>query len=98
VVSAQNGETPRTSHAHSGGGVALTTEHKVWYDLNGIAMDLSSGQTVGHVRAHAEATSVAMSWVPILVIWVPQWTRSEEACVEFGREVADLLRDTRPVD
>ena len=68
------------------------TEWHVWV---GLIIDLSSGLTIGSVRAGTEATSTMMPALPWFILWVPQWTRDGKVCVEFGREVAELLRDDK---
>jgi hypothetical protein len=95
-VSAEHGEEPRTWQAVSGGGVAILTKQKAWYRLTGVVFDLSGGQMIGSIHAHAEAESLGVFWVPILIVWRPQWIRRGEACQEFGREVADLMREDEP--
>jgi hypothetical protein len=72
-----------------------SNEYTEWHVLNGLVMDLSSGLPIGSVRAGTEATSTLMAFMPWFFVWVPQWTRDGKACMEFGREVAELLRDDK---
>ena len=87
-VTSERGEKPMKNDGHS-------MEHTVWHVLNGLVMDLSSGLPIGSVRARTEATSASVSGLPWFIFWFPQWTRDGKACMEFGREVAELLRDDK---
>ena len=82
------------SEPHGSSGSFESTE---WHVLNGLVMDLASGLPIGSVRAGTETTQRMMSFMggvpPWLIVWLPQWTRDGKACMEFGREVAELLRD-----
>jgi len=94
-VTPERGETPRRWETMGGGGVAIATDHEEWYALSGLVMDLSSGLPIGSVRAQTEAKSGTIFVVPLLIVWMSQWTRDGKVCVEFGREVARLLRDEK---
>jgi len=76
-----------------------SSEYTKWHVWKGLIMDLSSGLPLGSVRAGTEATSmmtVSMGgFPPWFIVWLPQWTRDGKACMEFGREVAELLRDDK---
>ena len=82
------------SEPHGSSGSFESTE---WHVLNGLVMDLASGLPIGSVRAGTETTQRMMSFMggfpPWLIVWLPQWTRDGKACMEFGREVAELLGD-----
>jgi hypothetical protein len=71
-------------------------EYTRWHVWKGLIMDLSSGLTIGSVRAGTEATSTFSPGMPFFLV-LPQWTRDGKACMEFGREVAELLRDDKSV-
>ena len=72
-----------------------SSEYTEWHVWKGLIMDLSSGLTIGSVRAETKATSWTMSGMPWFIFWFPQWTRDGKACMEFGLEVAELLRDDK---
>ena len=84
------------SEPHGSSGSFESTE---WHVLNGLVMDLASGLPIGSVRAGTETTQRMMSFMggfpPWLIVWLPQWTRDGKACMEFGLEVAELLRDDK---
>ena len=69
-------------------------EYTRWHVWIGLVMDLSSGLPIGSVRAGTEATSTFSPGMPFFLV-LPQWTRDGKACLEFGREVAELLRDDK---
>ena len=73
-----------------------SSEYTEWLVWKGLIMDLSSGLPIGSVRAGTETTQRTMSFLggppPWFIVWLPQWTRDGKACMEFGREVAELLR------
>src|SRR5215471_12336136 len=72
-----------------------SSEYTEWHVWKEIIMDLSNGLTIGSVRAGTEAMSWSMSGMPWFIFWFPQWTREGKACMEFGLEVAELLRDDK---
>ena len=75
---------PRSSHG----------EFTKWHVWNALIMDLSSGLPIGSVRTRTEATSTFTPGMPFFFVSL-QWTRDGKACMEFGREVAELLRDDK---
>ena len=86
-VTSERGEKnspPRSSYA-------VFTKRHVW---NALIMDLSSGLPIGSVRTRTEATSTFTPGMPFFFVSL-QWTRDGKACMEFGREVAELLRDDK---
>jgi hypothetical protein len=97
IVSAEQGSMPRTwkSSSGGGGGVLIGTEHTTSYNLTGLALDLSSGEKIGEISAHTDATSSVFWWFPVIFVWVPKWTRHAKACEEFGREAVALLGEDR---
>src|SRR5262252_6218747 len=94
-VTSERGQKNK-SEPHGSSGSFESTE---WHVLNGLVMDLASGLPIGSVRAGTETTQRMMSFMggfpPWLIVWLPQWTRDGKACMEFGREVAELLRDDK---
>src|SRR5499427_6185736 len=80
----QKNSPPRSSYA-------VFTKRHVW---NALIMDLSSGLPIGSVRTRTEATSTFTPGMPFFFVSL-QWTHDGKACMEFGREVAELLRDDK---
>jgi len=73
-----------------------SSEYTEWHVWKGLIMDLSSRLPIGSVRAGTEATSMMGVFMggfpPWFIVWLPQWIRDVKACMEFGREVAELQR------
>ena len=90
-VTSERGEKSKSEHGSS--------ESTKWHVWNGLVMDLSSGLPIGSVRAGTETTQRGMVFMggfpPWFIVWLPQWTRDGKACMEFGREVAELVRDDK---
>ena len=100
-VTPERGKTQRTEGGalHTDGGAVIGLGHTEWYSLSGLVMDLSSGLPIGSLRADTKAESgTVFTTVPFpMFLWMSQWTRDGKVCVDFGREVAKLLRDDFPV-